>query len=49
VLYAATHGALLPALTIQPWPWQLAPATVVWEAGSHALFGGALEAARHGL
>jgi uncharacterized membrane protein YagU involved in acid resistance len=49
VLYAATHGTLLPALTIQPWPWQLAPATVVWEAGSHVLFGGALEAARHGL
>jgi uncharacterized membrane protein YagU involved in acid resistance len=48
-LYAATHGSLLPTLAIQPWPWQLAPAAVVWESGSHVLFGIALEAARRGL
>jgi uncharacterized membrane protein YagU involved in acid resistance len=45
-LYAGTHGSVLPALGVQRPPWRLAPATVVWEASSHAIFGTALEAMR---
>jgi putative membrane protein len=48
-LYAATHGSLLPALGIQPWPWRLAPAALGWESSSHILFGVALETARREL
>jgi putative membrane protein len=43
-LYAGTHGSGLPALGVQRLPWRLAPATVVWESTSHAVFGAALEA-----
>jgi putative membrane protein len=43
-IYAGTHGSLLPALGIQPPPWRLAPAAVVWESTSHVVFGTALEA-----
>jgi putative membrane protein len=45
-IYAGTHGALLPALGVQRPPWRLAPAAVVWESTSHAIFGAALEAMR---
>jgi putative membrane protein len=45
-IYAGTHGSLLPALGVQRPPWRLAPAAVVWEATSHAVFGTALEALR---
>jgi putative membrane protein len=45
-IYAGTHGSVLPALGIQPPPWRLAPAAVAWEAGSHMIFGAALESAR---
>jgi putative membrane protein len=45
-IYAGTHGSLLPALGIQRAPWRLAPATVVWESTSHAVFGTALEGFR---
>jgi putative membrane protein len=48
-IYAGTHGSLLPALGIQKAPWRLAPATVVWESTSHAVFGTALEALRRVL
>ena len=49
VIYAGTHGSLLPVLGIQKAPWRLAPATVVWESTSHAVFGSALEALRCAL
>jgi putative membrane protein len=45
-LYVGTHGSLLPALRVQRPPWRLAPATVLWESTSHAVFGAALEAMR---
>jgi uncharacterized membrane protein YagU involved in acid resistance len=45
-IYAATHASVLPALGIQRPPWRLAPAAVVWESASHAIFGAALEGAR---
>jgi putative membrane protein len=47
VIYAGTHGSVLPALGIQLPPWRLAPAAVAWEATSHAIFGAALEGGRH--
>src|SRR3954454_2222359 len=47
--YAGTHGTLLPALGVQRPPWRLAPAAVVWESTSHALFGLALDAMRRVL
>jgi putative membrane protein len=47
--YAGTHGTLLPALGVQRPPWRLAPAAVVWESTSHALFGLALEVMRRVL
>jgi hypothetical protein len=31
---------------VQRPPWRLAPAAVVWESTSHAVFGAALEAMR---
>ena len=49
VIYAGTHGSLLPALGIQLPPWRLAPAAVAWESMSHLVFGAALEAARAAL
>ena len=45
-IYTGTHASLLPALGVQRPPWRLAPATVVWESMSHAVFGTALEAMR---
>jgi uncharacterized membrane protein YagU involved in acid resistance len=45
-IYAGSHGSLLPALGVQRPPWRLAPAAVVWESASHAVFGVALEAMR---
>jgi len=48
-IYGATHGSLLPALGLQRPPWRLAPATVVWESTSHAVFGTALETMRRVL
>jgi putative membrane protein len=45
-IYAGSHGSALPALGIQRPPWRLAPAAVVWESASHAVFGAALEALR---
>jgi putative membrane protein len=45
-IYVGTHGSLLPALGVQRPPWRLAPAAVVWESTSHAVFGAALEAMR---
>jgi len=46
VIYAGTHGSLLPAFGIQRPPWRLAPAAVAWEAISHAVFGVALDGVR---
>src|ERR671915_979088 len=43
-IYAGSHGSLLPALGVQRPPWRLAPAPVVWESMSHAVFRTALEA-----
>jgi uncharacterized membrane protein YagU involved in acid resistance len=45
-IYVATHGSLLPGLGVQPPPWRLALASVVWESTSHAVFGAALETMR---
>jgi putative membrane protein len=45
-IYTGTHASLLPALRVQRPPWRLAPAAVVWESMSHAVFGTALEATR---
>src|SRR3954465_9420788 len=45
-IYAGSHASALPALGIQRPPWRLAPAAVVWESASHAVFGAALEALR---
>jgi uncharacterized membrane protein YagU involved in acid resistance len=49
VIYAGTHGSVLPALGIQRPPWRLAPAGVAWESMSHVVFGVALEATRSAL
>ena len=49
VIYAGTHGSLLPALGIQCPPWRLSPAAVAWESTSHVVFGVALETARSAL
>ena len=49
VIYAGTHGSLLPALGIQRPPWRLSPAAVAWESTSHLAFGVALETARSAL
>jgi uncharacterized membrane protein YagU involved in acid resistance len=49
VIYAGTHGSVLPALGVQLPPWRLAPAAVAWESTSHVVFGAALEAARISL
>ena len=43
-IYTGTHASLLPALGVQRPPWRLAPAAVVWDSMSHAVFGTALEA-----
>jgi putative membrane protein len=48
-IYAATHASVLPALGIQRPPWRLAPAAVLWESASHAVFGTALEALRRAV
>jgi len=48
-IYAGTHGSVLPALGIQRPPWRLPSAAVVWEAGSHVLFGAALEGTRRAV
>jgi putative membrane protein len=45
-IYVGAHGSLLPALGVQRPPWRLAPAAVVWESTSHAVFGAVLEAMR---
>jgi putative membrane protein len=45
-IYVGTHGFLLPALGVQRPPWRLAPAAVVWEVTSHAVFGAAMDAMR---
>lgn len=42
-LYAGTHGSLLPATGFHPYPWGMPPAVLVWEGGSHAVYGAALE------
>ena len=49
VIYAGTHGSVLPALGIQPPPWRLPPAAVVWEGVSHVFYGAALEMGRRAL
>jgi putative membrane protein len=49
VIYAGTHGSVLPALGIQHPPWRLSPAAVAWESMSHLVFGAALDAARSAL
>lgn len=48
-IYAGTHGSVLPVLRVQLPPWRLPPEAVAWEATSHLLFGGALEASRRAL
>src|SRR3954451_23341441 len=45
-IYAGTHASVLPALGIQRPPWRLAPAAVLWESMSHAVFGAAMDALR---
>jgi uncharacterized membrane protein YagU involved in acid resistance len=45
-IYVGAHGSLFPALGVQRPPWRPAPAAVVWESTSHAVFGAALEAVR---
>ena len=49
VIYAGSHGSVLPVLGIQRPPWRLAPSAVAWEATSHVVFGAALESARRVL
>lgn len=46
VLYAATHGTLLPVLKVQPPPTRLPRAALLWEGGSHVVFGVATELTR---
>ncbi|MFD1824866.1 DUF1440 domain-containing protein [Mumia zhuanghuii] len=45
-LYAATHGTGLPAAGIQEPPWTLPASAVLWESGSHAVYGVTLEVSR---
>jgi uncharacterized membrane protein YagU involved in acid resistance len=49
VVYAVGHGAAVPALGIQPPPWKLPPAAILWEGVSHVVYGIALETARRVL
>lgn len=46
VLYAATHATLLPALGVQPPPTRLPRAALLWEGGSHVVFGVGVEVSR---
>ncbi|WP_293910252.1 DUF1440 domain-containing protein [Deinococcus sp.] len=49
VLYGLTHASAVPATGFQAWPWQLPIAAVLWEAGSHLVFGLVTELTRQGL
>jgi putative membrane protein len=49
VMYALTHGSGVPATGVQAWPWQLPPAAVAWESGSHLVYGAGLESLRRPL
>lgn len=39
VLYGLTHASAVPATGFQAWPWQLPLSAVLWEAGSHLVYG----------
>jgi putative membrane protein len=45
-IYGSTHASALPILRIQEPPWKLPVSAVLWEGGSHVLFGLALEGFR---
>ncbi|WP_415789290.1 DUF1440 domain-containing protein [Deinococcus saxicola] len=49
VMYALTHGSAVPATGFQNPPWKLPLAAVLWEAGSHLVFGLRMELARRAL
>ena len=49
VMYLCTHATAVPATGFQRWPWQLPPAAVAWESGSHLVFGAGLELVRKPL
>jgi putative membrane protein len=42
-LFATTHGSGLPAAGLQHPPWRMPAAWWVWEAGSHLIYGVALD------
>lgn len=44
VLFAATHGSLLPALGVQHPVGELPRAWWIWEAGSHLVYGATVDA-----
>ena len=48
-LFAGTHASTLPALGLQASPAKLPAAWWVWEAGSHVVYGLAVELVRRGV
>lgn len=49
VMYGLTHATAVPATGFQAWPWQLPVAAVLWESGSHLVFGLTTELTRLAL
>ena len=49
VMYGLTHASAVPATGFQAWPWQLPLSAVLWEAGSHLVYGLGTELTRRGL
>ena len=48
-MYAITHASLVPASGLQKPPWKLPASAVIWESGSHLVFGAVLETVRRAL
>ncbi|MDV6375825.1 DUF1440 domain-containing protein [Deinococcus arenicola] len=49
VMYVLTHGSAVPATGFQNPPWKLPLSAVLWEAGSHLVFGLGVELGRRAL
>ena len=49
VMYSLTHASAVPATGFQKWPWQLPLSAVLWEAGSHLVYGLVTELTRRSL
>ncbi|SEP57105.1 DUF1440 domain-containing protein [Neolewinella agarilytica] len=47
--YALTHGSVVPALDLEPWPTEVKPAYAVNEFAGHFVYALTLEAVRRGM